>query len=266
MRSIYFAILRNRHHLAFIITLGISLNILLSDDSPGLDLIRMKASDVFSVLYSPVAWVRSLTILEEENALLREKNLQLSLQIESMLYLAAENQRLQEMLDFKRESLLKLLPAKVVSKGVTANMTSITIDVGKRDGITPNNPVLTPQGVVGKTILVGERSSIVQLLSDLNYRLSIRIMPSGATGILRWKKGNLCEVREVQKNEKVEVGDHVVTSGFSDIYPENLPVGEVIGILEERGSFQKIVTVKIFNDLGSLINVFVITDQIDQVN
>jgi len=77
---------------------------------------------------------------------------------------------------------------------------------------------------------------------------------------------NLCEIREVQKNAVIEMGDKVVTSGFSKIYPRNLPVGKVIGITDVRGSFQKIISVRVNDDLGSLINVFVITDQGDELD
>jgi len=51
----------------------------------------------------------------------------------------------------------------------------------------------------------------------------------------------------------------VVTSGFSDFFPKGIPVGEVIGIQDERASFHKIVSVKMHNDLSSLLNVFIIT-------
>jgi rod shape-determining protein MreC len=265
MRSLYFAFLRNKHHIAFIFALSISLKILLSDASPGLDLIRKQANDVFSFLYTPVTWVKSLLYVNRENELLRQKNLQLSLQVAAMLNLEAENRRLQELLDFKRTSTLTFIPAQVTGMGMAPNLTSISIDIGSNAGITPNTPVITPEGVVGKVVLVGKHSAIVQLLSDLNYRLSVRILPSGATGILRWKGNGVCEVREVPKNVEIHVGDRVVTSGFSDIYPAGLPVGEVTGVLEERGSFQKIVSVKIFSNLSSLMYVFVITQAADEM-
>jgi rod shape-determining protein MreC len=69
----------------------------------------------------------------------------------------------------------------------------------------------------------------------------------------------ICEIREVQKNAIIRVGDSVVTSGFSDFFPKGIPVGEVIGIQDERASFHKIVSVKMHNDLSSLLNVFIIT-------
>jgi len=153
----------------------------------------------------------------------------------------------------------------VINKGITSNMNTITIDVGTDQGVKRNAPVMTPNGVIGKSVVVGRHSSIIQVISDVNFRLSVQVMPSGARGILSWVYGDLCEIREVQKNSEINIGDRVLTSGFSDIFPKNLPVGEVTGIREERGSYQKIVSVRFAENLGSLINIFVITEQNDAV-
>ena len=115
---------------------------------------------------------------------------------------------------------------------------------GGESGYQPRPP--PPEGVIGKTIQVGNSASIVQFITDHNYRLSVRILPSGATGILRWRGNNICEIREVQKNVNIEIGDQVVTSGFSDIYPPGLPVGDVAGVYDERGNYQKVVNVTIY--------------------
>ena len=68
----------------------------------------------------------------------------------------------------------------------------------------------------------------------------------------------------MQKNAQIDIGNTVKTSGFSSIYPPNLPVGDVIEIQDERGSFQKIVKVKISSNIGSLLNVFVIQDSLNE--
>ena len=164
------------------------------------------------------------------------------------------------MLDFKRQTKLFLKPARVVNKGIQPNLLSIVIDVGAEDGIKGNQPVLTPKGVIGKTIETGESASIVQLITDVNFRLSVRILPSGATGILRWLGNGIGQVREVQKNVEITIGNKVITSGFSDIYPAGLPVGEVAGVFDERGSFQKIVNINLPNDMSAFQYVFVIVE------
>ena len=101
----------------------------------------------------------------------------------------------------------------------------------------------------------------MQMINDVNFRLSVRIKPSESTGIMRWLDGGLYLIKEVQKNANVNIGDKVVTSGFSDIFPNDLPVGEVVNITDERGRFQKSVVVQINENIGSIINLFVIVDQ-----
>ncbi len=260
MRGLYLAFVRNKDHILFALSISVSSFLLLNNDDPRMGVIRGKTSELVAFISSPMTWVRSLMFLEEENQLLREINLSLSLQIESMLNLQKENEQLLGMLEFKRKTKLFLKPARVVNKGIQPNLLSILIDAGYEDGVKSNQPVLTPKGVIGKTIQTGKSSSIVQLITDLNYRLSVRIIPSGATGILRWLGDGRGQIREVQKNVEINIGDKVITSGFSDIYPSGLPVGEVAGVYDERGSFQKVVNINLPNDMSAFQYVFIIIE------
>ena len=231
-------------------------------ESDNVRLLRSKANRFFTILYSPITWIRSMALIEEEAALLRGKNLQLSFQVESMRYLLEENNRLEELLDFQRQSKMTILPARVINMSASPYLSSsLSIDVGLESGVEENDPVITPKGIIGKTTIVGNNASIVQMINDVNFRLSVRIKPSASTGIMRWLDGGLYLIKEVQKNANVNIGDKVVTSGFSDIFPKDLPVGKVVNITDERGRFQKSVLVQINENIGSIINLFVIVDQ-----
>lgn len=258
MRKLYFFLAHHRSHFSIVLALSISVFLLFSNDSPNIAALRAKASEFFVAVYSPVARIKSLVYLEETNSLLRQKNLQYALQLEASRGLIEENRQLREMLTFARENPLELVPARIVGKGMTSNLQSVMLNVGKDRGLTKNCPVITPEGVIGKTVLVSENTSIVQLISDMSFRLSVRILPGGTSGILRWKNSEFCEVNEVMKNAEVNIGDRVVTSGYSDIFPADMPVGIVKGVSDQRGQYQKTVLVDINNDLGSLLNVFVI--------
>ena len=260
MYGIYLALVQHKDHVLFALSLFLSSFLLLNNSNPQMGIIRGKAAEMVSFVSSPLTWVKSLMFLEEENQLLREKNLALSLQIESMLNLQKENEELLGMLDFKRQTKLLIKPARVVNKGIQPNLLSIVIDGGKEDGIDKNQPVLTPKGVIGKT------ASIVQLITDVNFRLSVRILPSGATGILRRLKSGTAQIREVQKNVEINIGDKVITSGFSDIYPPGLPVGTVSGVYDDRGSFQKLVNVTLPNDMSAFQYVFVIIEKSNEMD
>ena len=260
MYGIYLTIVKYKDHFIFAFAVVFSTFILLNNKNPKMSIVRGKATEVVSFFSSPFTWVQSLISLEKENQLLREKNLVLSLQVESMLNLQNENNALMEMLEFKKNEKFIIKSAKVVNKGIQPNLLSIIIDRGTVDGVKNDLPVLTPKGVVGKTIETSRNNSIVQLISDANFRLSTRILPSGATGILRFINGETAEIREVQKNVVINIGDKVVTSGFSDIYPAGLPVGTVKGVYQDRGSFQKVVSIALPNNLNAFQHVFIITD------
>ncbi|GIR23458.1 hypothetical protein CM15mP37_09630 [bacterium] len=75
----------------------------------------------------------------------------------------------------------------------------MTIDLGSNDGIKKNLPIITTNGIVGKTILINEETSLVQTINDANFRLSVKILPSEATGIMRFYDNDVFEIREIQK-------------------------------------------------------------------
>ena len=261
MRNLLLFLIKNKDHFVFVITFILSISLLFNRNDDNMSVVRGFSSDFVSFLSSPMVEVKSLAIVNEENQYLREKNLQLNLQLESILYAADENDNLRELLDFKRATKLSIIPARIINKGIQTNVKSLSIDVGSLNNVKENQAVLTPNGVIGKTIQTGEKSAIVQSISDNNFRLSVRIMPSGAVGILRWYDSNVCKIYEVQKNVDINIGDRVITSGFSKIYPPKLPVGTVSGVYDERGSYQKVVNVNIQNDFESIQNVFVIISE-----
>ena len=55
----------------------ISFSLILTNDSRDIAILRGKANDIFSFMYKPVSWLRSMAVVEEEAAVLREKNIQL---------------------------------------------------------------------------------------------------------------------------------------------------------------------------------------------
>tara|TARA_X000001036_G_scaffold438291_1_gene485733 strand:- start:1587 stop:2369 length:783 start_codon:yes stop_codon:yes gene_type:complete len=260
MRNLILFFIKNKEHFVYLITFVLSIFLVSANDNDKMSVVRGFSSDIISLISKPMVKVKSLAIVNEENQYLREKNLQLNLELQSILYAADENEKLRELLDFKRNTSLNILPSRIINKGIQTNINSLTIDIGSSVGVRPNQAVLTPDGIIGKTIQSGKNSSLVQSISDNNFRLSVRIMPSGAVGILRWYKNNICKIYEVQKNVNISIGDRVITSGFSKIYPPKLPVGYVSGVYDERGSYQKVVNVEIQNDFESIQNVFVIIE------
>ncbi len=252
---------KNKHHLTFILSVIISFIFIYNSDSNQLTQFRLTVNKITTYIKSPFIRFNILANAAQENDILRERLMFLSLEKETLLEYEAENVKLKELLNFKRETTIEIIPAKVTNMGLTSNLLSMTIDVGLDAGVKKNNPILTPSGIIGKISVVKKKSSIVQLISDPDFRIGVRFLPSGATGILRWRTNNICDVREVYKNSEINVGDRVITSGLSDIFPADLPIGIVTSVTHDRSQFQKIVSIRIEDNLSSLIFVFVIINE-----
>ena len=168
MHNFYLSIVKKKEHLLFVLLVLFSFNILLNNDSPNTLLVRAKFLDSFSFISSPSMWLKTIVQLEEETQLLREKNLQLSLQSEEMIRSYDENINLKNLLDYKKDSNFNLVAAKVLNMGSSSNLSSITINVGLNENIKINQPVIIPEGIIGKTILVAKSTSLVQLITDVN--------------------------------------------------------------------------------------------------
>ena len=162
------------------------------------------------------------------------------------------------MLKFRKRNELNFIGADILSKGINSNMSSVLLDRGLVDGVDNNSVVLSSRGIVGKIIFVSDNHSGVQLVSDIDFRLSVKILPSETEGIMRWIKSDICEVVEVQTTSDVQIGDVILTSNLSIYSPPNLPVGEVISVYKESNSSNKVIRMKLFSDLSTLNQLFIV--------
>ena len=148
MRTFYLIITKHKDIFALIISIVLSLIMLSNGESDNLRLLRSKANRILTRIYTPITWIRTMSLIEEEASLLREKNLQLSFQLESMKHLFDENIRLKQLLNFKRESKLNIYPARVSNMGASPHLSSsLSIDIGSNLGVSINDPVMTPSAV-----------------------------------------------------------------------------------------------------------------------
>jgi len=260
-RKLFVLIQRNKPHITIILLTIIALFLIYNSNSGRYNQIKLSINKITSFLQSPIIKLKQLSIAAEENKILRERLIASEYAKKTTLDYAVENFRLKQLLNFKTQLDYNLVPAIVTNMGLSANLSAMTINIGFESGVSKNNPVLTPNGIIGKISAINDKSSIVHLINDSDFRISVRIMPNGSTGILRWHKNNVCDIHEVYKNSIVNVGDRVVTSGLSDIFPPDLHIGNVISVVDDRSLFQKSVRVQINDNLSSLSHVFVLIDE-----
>ena len=261
MRRLLGFIFDNRDWFSLFLAVIFSLSLLSNNDSPNLRILRGQVNSVVSILFGPVNWVKGIGTLREENAALESRIVQLSLLNSQLLNYKEDNERLRNMLAYEQSERLSLVPGTVISTGLSPLMTAVNIKVGANHNLMPNLAVVNADGVVGKTISVGPSTAMVQLMTDYSFRLSVRIERSGTVGILHWRHNDEFEVWEIPRATEVEVGDRIVTSGYSDIFPPNLPVGTVTGIIDRPEMLHKIAVASAFADFTTLGHVFVVREE-----
>jgi len=193
----------------------------------------------------------------EENQILRQRLMQYALLNAELAEAARENERLRSMLQFTKESPYQLQVAEVISRGASSILSTVTLNVGTKHGVEPNFPVLALDGLLGKTMTVASNASVVHLITDRNFRLSVKVGSEGVRGILIPLYGPFAEVTGIPHNSGIRPGDRVLTSGFSDIYPKNLPVALVDEVVEAPGENFSRVKVRFQAEPSEVEHVFV---------
>jgi rod shape-determining protein MreC len=177
---------------------------------------------------------------------------------------ADQARRLQLLLDFKEKFISKTVAAQVIGTSGTEQSRVIIIDKGSRDGIKPDMAVITPDGIVGKVKDVFPLSSQVLLINDHDSGAGVILEHSRLQGIVKGTSLGELQITDIMSDEKVETGEHLITSGGDRIYPKGYSVGTVISAVPDRDNdpFQ-VIKIKPSADLNRLEEVMVITKMSD---
>ncbi|MBN2279419.1 MAG: rod shape-determining protein MreC [Candidatus Marinimicrobia bacterium] len=255
---IYNFILDYIEYILLVVLLGIASFFILSNENPDVRSLQAEISSVIRFIHYPAKWLNTLSGLVDENIQLTQENIQLKLLNVNFKETFLENRRLNKMLGFMDSVSIEIIPVKVLNKGVTPIYNSLLLDGGQNIGILPYCAVITNQGVIGKTISVGPKTTVVHLLNDVNFRMGIRLQNSRHSGILEPMTDRAGLIKEIPKTTPVSVGEEVITSGYSDIFPKGFPVGKVVEIQEIKNSIYKNAVIKFNVNINTVEEVFVI--------
>src|SRR5215467_10758800 len=158
--------------------------------------------------------------VRKQNRELQEQLSRLQMEQARLKQDADQAHRLQVLLDFKEKFTAKTVAAQVIGTSGTEQSRVILIDKGAQAGIKIDMAVITPDGIVGKVKEVFPISSQVLLISDHDSGAGVILESSRLQGILKGTSVGELQINDVMSDEKVEPGEHVVTSGGDRIYPK----------------------------------------------
>ncbi|MCM1021443.1 MAG: rod shape-determining protein MreC [Muribaculum sp.] len=154
--------------------------------------------------------------------------------------------------------------AHVISNSVSRMHNYITIEKGSLDSIEPEMGVVDQNGVVGIVNVVGPHSSRVISLLNPKMRLSCKVKGRSDFGSLVWDCKNPHEalLEEMPRHERFKVGDTIVTSGYSSVFPEGIPVGTIMSHENAHNNNFYTLRIKLFTDFTTLSTVRVLRNSL----
>jgi rod shape-determining protein MreC len=199
---------------------------------------RARAIDSVAPILDAVAWpmtavenatvrVQSYMALQDENRRLRADTAQLTQWQNALVALQNENRELRTLLHFKAEPGLAYISARVIADTGGPFARGLVVTAGRLDGVREGMAAVNGDGLIGRVIEVGDWSSRVLLITDLNSRIPVTVAGSGDRAILAGDNSNQPKLYYLPPDAMLNPGARVITSGHGGVFPPGLPVGVV---------------------------------------
>lgn len=247
-----FRALVQRFSFLLLILFSIALMMIGKVDTLIVDNARARVLDVFTPILDAFARpaattaqfiesVISLRAAHEENERLRRENALLLQWRQAALRLEAENNGLRTLLHYVPGPSASYISARVVSAPGGSFLRTIVVMAGKRDGVRTGQAAVAGAGMIGRVVEVGEWSSRILLVTDINARIPAMLEASRQRAVLAGDNSDQPRLLYLSPESPVSVGDRVVTSGHGGVFPSGLPIGVVSFVGERTVKVQPLV-------------------------
>ena len=208
-------------------------------DQPVIGVVRMVIQDAATpVLRVTTAWVAPLlnvgrlaaewqTIADERNRL-RDENDRLKGWEARARALEQQSVALAEMVRAVEEPRLAFITARVISGAGGPFVRAAVLDAGREHGLKAGYPVMSAQGLAGRLVIAGSKSSRLLLITDYNSRIPVVIGAGAARAVMQGDNGPFPKIAYLPPDSRIQPGDDVVTSGVGGLFPRGLRIGTVV--------------------------------------
>lgn len=265
MRNLLEFLAKYNHWFVFLILEVVSMVLLFQYNSYQGSAWFSSANAVTGKLYEWDANVETFFSLTKVNQELTQRNAYLEQEVQKLsdsLVSATKDSSIYHRDQFALLRNYRLIPAKVVANSIDKPGNLMTIDKGSADGIHKDMGVISGTGVVGIVYLVAEHYAIVIPVLNTKSNISCMIQNRGYFGYLRWKGGvsDLACLEEVPRHAHFKLGDYVVTSGYSAVFPPGVRVGRILHVFNSADGLSYRVQLRLSTDFARLRDVCVIDD------
>ncbi len=217
--------------------------------------------------------IRGMGGAVEKNRELRHELVRIQDELDKLRVVEEENLRLRRAFEFRRQQPRPMIPCDVISRNISGWWSSVRIGKGTAAGISNNHAVVSPDGLVGKTIEVLKHTAEVLLVCDPACRVSARIERANTFGLVRGGGVNLrghpvARMDFIDKDTEVHVGDEVVTSGLSGeggVSPKGVHIGYIVKVHQDDSGLFQYAEIAPSATVSLLDYVFVVSETAEEV-
>ncbi|MCD8193369.1 MAG: rod shape-determining protein MreC [Tannerellaceae bacterium] len=266
MRELLDFLVRKRHWFLFVFLEIVSLMLIYRNNAYQRNIMISSANVVTGHLVAVSGGVTSYLNLREINKELLERNGQLELRLlalqDQLEWLLADTVAFTGVIpaDSAGQLPYDFITARVINNSVTHLSNYITIDKGRKEGIHPDMGVVSDKGVVGIVSTVSDHFAVILPILNPKFRLSCKVLGSSYFGSLSWNGRDIryANLDELPRHVPFQVGDTVVTSGYSAVFPEGLIVGTIDDFEKQRDDNFYSLRVTLASDFAGLSKVRII--------
>ncbi|WP_207428282.1 rod shape-determining protein MreC [Pedobacter sp. SYSU D00535] len=260
MRNLWLFISKYNAFFLFVIFFVTSLGLFVTYNSFQRASVLNSSNQLIGQAYETMHYLRSYLHLAVVNDSLAAENARLKSQLPNAFYSDSVDVRTKQDTVLKQQYIY--IVAQVVNNSIHLGDNFITINRGKRHGIEKGMGVISASGVVGIVKDVSANYATIQSLLHSNTRISASIAENNAFGSLVWGEENhdprMAILKDIPNHVKVKRGQHVVTSGFSTLFPRGLPIGRIMRTGVKGGESFLDIEVLLSTDFSTLQYVYVV--------
>lgn len=204
---------------------------------------------------------RDVATLRQRNSELENKVSSLETQLIQLQEQLKEAQVLYALLDFARaRPENQYVAASVIGRDPVPFLRYIQVDKGSDDGLRHGMPVVTQQGLIGRVDAVTAGAARIQLITDANVNVNVRLQTSGVDAIIIGSVTGEVTLNMVPQDVVLKPGELILTSGLGGNYPAGIVVGQVVTVRKRENDLFQTASIQPAADLTNLPAVLVITN------
>jgi rod shape-determining protein MreC len=244
----------------FLLLEGISFYLIITFNDSQAKIYHNSVNVISGTVAGQASNIRSYFSLKEQNNILLKENAKLK----SKLFNLAEKQGAKPedlLLNISENQIFNLISARVVNNSISLRNNFLSLNKGRKSGITENQGVIGENGVIGITKAVNDNYTTVMSIFNSQTKISARIKDKGYFGSLVWSNNGdvrYMTLNDIPKHVPIKLGDKVETSGYSNLFPSGIMLGKIVGKRIPPGSSTYELKVKLYQDMTKIKFAYVV--------